>query len=109
MFQPKRDITPQPGKYEYKSYIGEGPKYTFRDTFDIDGLKKEKRHQNAHKVQPSPGPGHYNIPEENKGPKYTISCRYKKRKSKKDKVPGVGEYELRKESSLEVPSYKFDH
>ena len=108
MFQPKRDITPQPGKYEYKSYIGEGPKYSFRDTFDIDGLKKEKRHQNAHKVQPNPGPGHYNIPEDNKGPKYTIRCRYKKRKSKRDKVPGVGEYELRKEKSLEVPSYKFD-
>ena len=42
MFAPKKDNYPEPGKYEYPTYIGEGPKYTFRDKFDADGMKKEK-------------------------------------------------------------------
>ena len=34
--------------------------------------------------------------------------RYKKIKTKLNKVPGVGTYNLRKDSSLNVPSCKFD-
>ena len=108
MFQPKKDITPHPGKYEYKTFIGEGPKYTFRDNFDMDGLKKEKRHEKAHKIKTTPGPGHYNLPEEKKGPQYTISQLWRTKKRKLSTSPGVGNYELRKEIAIDNPSCKFN-
>lgn len=108
MFAPKKDNYPEPGKYEYPTYIGEGPKYTFRDKFDADGMKKEKRHKKAYRKKSFPGPGTYNVREGPNGPRYTFSARYRKRSSKSVKVPGVGTYNLRDEKSLQVPSYKFD-
>ena len=108
MFHPKSLNTPFPGKYEYRTFIGEGPKYTFREVFDTDGLKPEKRHAKASKATPTPGPGTYECMEKPSAPSYTIGKRYKKLKSKINKVPGVGSYNLRKDSSLNVPSCKFD-
>ena len=92
MFHPKNLNTPFPGKYEYRTFIGEGPKYTFRENFDTDGLKPEKRHAKASKVLPTPGPGTYECVEKRSGPSYTMGKRYKKIKTKLNKVPGVGIY-----------------
>ena len=55
MFEHKKDQTPQPGKYEYQSFIGEGPKYTFREKYDEDGTRKEKRHKKASRKKSFPG------------------------------------------------------
>ena len=110
MFELKKVNTPEPGKYECPTFIGEGPKYTFRERYDVDGTVKEKRHKKAYRKKSIPGPGSYNIKEDRSGPRYTFSARYRKRNSKLVKpVPGVGTYNLRNEKSLQVPSYKFDH
>ena len=108
MFEHKKDQTPQPGKYEYQSFIGEGPKYTFREKYDEDGTRKEKRHKKASRKKSFPGPGTYNVREEFSGPRYTFSRKYRSKSSKYLKVPGVGTYNLRSDKSMEVPSYKFD-
>ena len=47
MFELKKVNTPEPGKYECPTFIGEGPKYTFRERYDVDGTVKEKRHKKA--------------------------------------------------------------
>jgi hypothetical protein len=109
MFSPKKLVTPFPGKYEFRSFIGEGPKYTFREVFDNnEGLKPEKRHAKANKKVPVPGPGSYNIPDKSGGPSYTMGIRYRKLNARLSKVPGVGAYNIRKDSSLNVPSCRFD-
>ena len=98
------------GSYKYKTFIGEGPKYTFSQKFSIDGTLKEKRHPKAHIIEPTPGPGSYNIKSDLGGPKYTIGLkRITKSLSQNNISPGVGSYELRKDSSLIKPCYKFDN
>ena len=109
MFKPKTLITPDPGRYEYKSFIGEGPKYSFRDWYEIDGTKKGKRNKNAHRKQSFPGPGKYNITDPQSGPKYTMGYRRTKKLNKKNLFisPGVGTYELRNDNAFFVPMMKF--
>ena len=97
------------GFYEYKSYIGEGPKYTISQKFNIDGTLDGKRHPKAHVIEETPGPGSYNIKSDFGGPSYTIGLkRVHKSLSQNSINPPVGLYELRKDSSLIVPSFKFD-
>ena len=95
--------------YEYKSFIGEGPKYTIRQKFNLDGTLTGKRHPKAREIEPTPGPGSYNIKSDLGGPKYTIGLkRVQKSLSQKTITPAVGSYELRKDSQFIVPSFKFD-
>ena len=101
--------TPGSGKYEYQTFIGEGPKYTFRQKFDEDGLVEEKRNPNAHKKTKVPGPGHYNPKDNTGGPKYTIGLKHQPKQIKglfKLNTPGVGSYEITKE--FEAPCYRMD-
>ena len=108
MFEPKKDQTPEPGKYEFPTYIGEGPKYTMRELYNVDGTKKEKRHKKAYRKKSNPGPGTYNIEDKSTGPRYTFRARYKRRSNKRPKTPAVGSYELRNDKSLQVPTFRFD-
>ena len=76
----------------------------------MDGTLDGKRHPNAHAIVPIPGPGSYNVKSEFDGPKYSIGL---KRLSKSFSqgsliVPGVGTYEVRKDSNLKVPCHVFD-
>lgn len=108
-----KSYVPGSGKYEYKTFIGEGPKYTMRPKYGLEGIMEEKRNPNAFKKTANPGPGKYDIADNNKGPRYTIGLR--RDKSSKDKddrsksTPGVGTYNLRREKSFVAPCYKFDH
>ena len=97
------------GTYKYKSYIGEGPKYTFSQKFNLDGTLTGKRHPKAHVIEPTPGPGSYNIKSDFGGPKYTMGLkRVTKSLSQNNLSPGVGSYEMRKDSSFQKPCFKFD-
>ena len=106
-----KSTTPGSGKYEYKSFIGEGPKYSMRPKYDLDGLTKGKRNAKAHKKSSVPGPGKYSPLDNTSSPKYSIGLRRSasksslKRKGKKTSVPGVGKYNLRKDADFIVPCY----
>ena len=112
----KRELTsiknknPGSGKYEYHSFIGEGPHYSIRPKYDLDGITEGKRNSKAYKKSNVPGPGHYNPLDNTHGPRYTISAKYRSKRKKGDNsynVPGVGSYNLRNDN-LNVPSTKFD-
>ena len=99
--------TPGSGNYEYKTFIGEGPKYTMRQKFDENGLLEDKRNPNAHEKTKVPGPGHYDPKDSTGTPKYTIGQKHYKKEIKglfRLEVPGVGKYDLAKDFT--APSYK---
>ena len=101
--------TPGSGEYDYQTFIGEGPKYSFRPKFDENGLLKEKRHPRAYEQIPNPGPGTYDLKDNTKGPEYTIGTRHYPKKIKglfKLNVPGVGSYDLAK--NFDAPCCKID-
>lgn len=105
----KKPKTPGCGRYEYRSYIGEGPKYSFGPAYG----SQNKDNKNKNKKFEVPGPGFYTIKEPIHGPRYSMYARNhdsKKNLIKKtrNEVPGVGKYEIRKDNSFEVPCFKFD-
>ena len=112
----KRIKTPGSGKYEYKTYIGEGPKYSF-GYFHTEENNKDKENETKkvrYKKFEVPGPGFYTIEDKNKGPKYSMysrnhesSKKLRKIKTSHYEVPGVGKYELRKEIDADTQSFKF--
>ena len=62
------------GAYKYKSFIGEGPKYSFSTNIS----KNEKMLKKILKISRSfvvPGPGMYDIKTKNKGIRYTMGYR----------------------------------
>ena len=93
--------TPGSGKYEYKSFIGEGPKYSFYPKLVKTNEKKKK-----YKRFNVPGPGSYNIINNNQGLKYTMGYKREK-KIKILKSPSVGSYNLRKSSDFKAPASRF--
>ena len=68
----KKEKVPEPGKYEYKTFIGEGPRYTMRPKYDVDGTCKEKRCPKVASEKPTPGPGYYDAKDSKGGPIWTI-------------------------------------
>ena len=73
----KKQKTPGSGRYEYKSYIGEGPKYSFGKVHPDDNRKEkeqEEKKKNYKKFE-VPGPGFYTIIDKNKGPRYSMYSR----------------------------------
>ena len=108
----KKEKTPGCGMYEYKSYIGEGPKYSFGYIHSASNTESSSKNETKFEV---PGPGFYPVKELDTGPKYSMYSRNHDSKKKlikvkinKTDVPGVGAYEIRKDSSFEVPCFKFD-
>ena len=112
----KKPKTPGCGRYEYKTYIGEGPKYSFGKIHPNEN-NKEKEHEEKkgiYKKFEVPGPGFYTIEDKNKGPRYSMYSRnhdskkkLRKIKTSKFEVPGVGKYELRKEIDADSQGFKF--
>ena len=106
-----KSTTPGSGKYSYKSFIGEGPKYSMRPKFDLDGTNSAKRLDKGKTKYSVPGPGKYDPLDNTSGPHYTIGMRRSlttaqlKRKSKTKETPGVGKYNLRNDADLIVPCY----
>jgi len=89
-----------------KSFFGkEGPKYTFRPKYDEDGITEGKRHPNSPNKVILPGPGYYDIKDSKTIPRFPIGEKIKKIKMRN--VPGVGTYNLMKESDWRVPCYIF--
>ena len=101
--------TPGSGKYEYKTFIGEGPKYSMRPKYTVDGITEGKRSSKAYKKTTVPGPGHYDPLDNTHGPLYTIGLKRGEKKEirglKRTSVPGVGTYNLTKDEDFKVPSY----
>lgn len=87
---------PGPGQYTMPYSFPNGPKYTIASK---SGMIDQT------KLSCSPGPGAYQPHESSGVPKYTM--RIKHYRSKSDVTPGPGNYNLRSDSSLIVPSYKF--
>ena len=101
--------TPGSGNYEYKTFIGEGPKYIInpKTVLDKTSTKKLEKCLSAINI---PGPGFYDPIDKTSGPKITIGEKHYKNKNKKNEklLPGVGTYNLRKDSQFIIPSFKFD-
>ncbi len=112
----KKPTTPGSGRYEYKTFIGEGPKYSFGN-FHTEENNKEKEYETKkirYKKFEVPGPGFYTIEDKNRGPKYSMYARnhdstknLRKIKTAKSEVPGVGKYEIRKEIDYDTQSFRF--
>ena len=106
----KKPKTPGCGRYEYRTYIGEGPKYSFGHIYS--NQNKDNKNKILKKFE-VPGPGFYSVKDSVTSPKYSMYSRNhdsKKNINRKNKneVPGVGKYEIRKDNSFDVPCFKFD-
>ena len=88
---------PGPGSYKTSFKFPDGPSYSIRnrkkDLIDEDQI--------------TPGPATYNPLTFNKKISYTFGLKYKKKES--EITPGPGNYEIRKEKDLKVPSSIFGH
>lgn len=105
-FSKVNNDTPGSGKYECKAFIGEGPKYTMRPKYSIDGITEGKRLPKAPKKKDIPGPGHYNPLDKTFSQSFTIGVKREPKKSRKvNEEPGVGSYNLIDPDSFKVPSY----
>lgn len=92
----KKDNYPAPGKYNYQQFVGnEGPKYTMREKFDIDG---KNLYKSKSKTESTPGPGQYNIKDSKASPMYTI--REKNLLKKRRKSQDSRNYDLRDDKNL---------
>ena len=112
----RKPKTPGCGRYEYKSYIGEGPKYSFGYLHGEENNKENEEKKLPYKKFEVPGPGFYTIEDKNTGPKYSMYSRnhdsnknIRKIKTAKSQVPGVGKYEIRKEINADSQSFTFSH
>jgi len=112
----RKPKTPGCGRYEYKTYIGEGPKYSFGYLHGEENNKENEEKKLPYKKFEVPGPGFYTIEDKNTGPKYSMYSRnhdsnknIRKIKTAKSQVPGVGKYEIRKEINADSQSFTFSH
>ena len=91
----KNDV-PGPAQYTIPYSFPNGPKYSIASKSGIIDQTK---------LSCSPGPGAYHPQQSSGVPKYTMRIRHAK--SKSDVTPGPGNYNIRTNNSLIVPSYKF--
>ena len=112
----KKPTTPGSGRYEYKTFIGEGPKYSFGHLNPDENIKQKENEprKTKYKKFEVPGPGFYTITDKNRGPRYSMysrnhdsSKKLRKIKTAKFEVPGVGKYEVRKDFDYNTQSFRF--
>lgn len=121
-------VNPGPGGYEFRSFIVEGPRYTFRprlknkEAYEVPGPGKydpnhstvlEKapiwghraadRNHDFSPVRNNPGPGTYNKSSTLEGPRWGFGSS-KRGKTNPALAPGPGTYEI-KSSIGAAPSY----
>ena len=104
-----KSTTPGSGTYEYKSYIGEGPEYSMRPKYDIDGITEGKK-KSTENDKTTPGPCTYDPIDRTHGPYYTIGNKREKEdkyREKKRETPAPGSYNLAKD--FNAPGFKFDN
>lgn len=87
---------PGPGQYSMPNTFQNGPKYS---------MSSKAGAFDPAKFNCSPGPGTYQPQYKDGNPKY--SMRIRPNTSKSEITPGPGNYEVRTDKSLQVPSYKF--
>lgn len=93
--------TPGSGKYEYKSFIGEGPKYSFSSSIpEIE--KNKKKILKTSKTMIFPGPGSYNIKSDIGGVQYSMGYRRVIKDKSHNYQPPVGTYNLRNDDDLNL-------
>ena len=82
------DYVPEPGAYELKSKLVEGPQYSIYEKWE-------------QKIEPTVGPGEYEV-KEDRGKGVTIGTKIQEKEA--DYVPEPGAYEL-KSTLVEGPQY----
>jgi hypothetical protein len=89
---------PGPGQYNFNTTIGGGPKFSMsmRTINNGDGRNNF-----------SPGPAIYSPNYKSLFRNTSYSMRSRPQSSKSENYPGVGNYNLRNEKTLIVPSYKY--
>lgn len=88
---------PGPGQYTVGGYIGKAPKYT---------MASKSGAVDPNKYIVSPGPGIYTPKYDSQFRNFSYSISGRHNASKCDSTPGPGNYNVRSEKNLEVPSYK---
>jgi hypothetical protein len=94
---PIRNYYPGPGTYAISTNIINGPKYSISTKA---ALKQSKDNLE------NPGPGHYH-PENRINRTFCYTFGLKTKIKRRDPTPGPGNYSLRKDKDLIVPSYLF--
>jgi len=91
-----KNDNPGPGQYTLSGSFPNGPKYSMASKAGaIDPAK----------FNVAPGPGQYQPQYKSGVPKYTMRSR--PNTAKVDYTPGPGNYNIRKDENMKVPSYKF--
>ena len=92
----RNNDVPGPGQYNAPYTFPNGPKYS---------MSSKAGAFDPTKLSCTPGPGQYQPQYKDGNPKY--SMRIRPNTAKSEVTPGPGNYDLRKDKSLMVPSYKF--
>ena len=92
----KESELPGPGSYDIRFKFPDGPSYSMASKLKKKGEEIE-----------SPGPASYNPKNNNQKSSYTFGHRYKERPQ--EMSPGPGNYNLRRDKDLSVPSNIFGH
>jgi hypothetical protein len=89
-------LNPGPGHYNLNTTIGGGPKFSMsmRTSNNVDGRNN------------IPGPANYSPNYKSLFRNTSYTMRSRPQSSKSENYPGVGNYNLRNEKFLVVPSYK---
>ena len=98
-----RPNTPGPGQY-----TGEYLKSSLKETAPKFTISSKAGSVDLTKNIVSPGPGMYAPKFHDGSSKYTMRARPNTTKAELV-TPGVGNYEIRSEKSLQVPSYKYSY
>lgn len=101
---------PDPGVYDFKPTIGRGPKYTIgKKRIDIDDLSSPNNKKKIIFAYKTLGPGFYSPVNIYKSISYTINkkAQHQSLKKKKEIIPDVGQYDLRREKSFVAPCHIF--
>ena len=97
VFQKKED-NPGPGAYSIPLDIQDGPKYSIKTKFNLTDDKKRNNF---------PGPGAYKPMYQSRSYFYSFGIKHKNRNKNREYTPGPGNYEVRREKDMVMPSYLF--
>ena len=97
VFKSKEEY-PGPGAYDLPLNISVGPKYAIHSKLNLINDKKRNNF---------PGPAAYKPMYKTESYFYTFGYKYKKENNKRDTTPRPGNYELRTDKDMIIPSYLF--
>ena len=94
----KKEDNPGPGSYNPPADIPEGPKYSIYPKLQLIDDKNKNNF---------PGPGAYKPMYKSRSYFYSFGLKNKKNNKERESTPGPGNYEVRTEKDLVMPSYVF--